>query len=70
MCKLGELDAVLFAHEALFVAAFADVVDLQCLVASRREQQLTVVIVVYGEDVWRGRVVFGGIVSAEELSRC
>lgn len=66
MCKLGQLDAVLFAQQALVVAALADVVDLDRLVAGRRHEQLAVVIVVDGEDA-RLRPSFFDVVSAQEL---
>ena len=46
MCKLGELDSVLFAEEALLVASLFAIVDLNRLVASRGHEELTVVVVV------------------------
>ena len=46
MCELGKLDAVFLAQEALIVAAFLDVIYLDRLVAGRRHNQFTVVIIV------------------------
>jgi hypothetical protein len=66
MCKLGQLDAVLFAQQALVVAALADIVDLNSLVAGRCHEQLAVVVVVDGEDA-RLRPAIFDVVSAQQL---
>lgn len=46
MRKLGQLDAVLLAQQALVVSTLSDVVDLDRLVARRRHEQLSIVIIV------------------------
>lgn len=46
MRKLGQLDAVFLAQQALVVSALSDVVDLNRLVARRCHEQLSVVVVV------------------------
>lgn len=46
MRKLGQLDAVLLAQQALVVPTLSHVVDLNRLVARRRHEQLSIVIVV------------------------
>lgn len=65
MRKLGQLHAVFLAQQGLVVAALADIVDLDRLVALSGHAELARVVEVDGEDIRRFAIL--GIVALEQL---
>ena len=66
MCKLGQLHAIFLAQQTLFVLSLSDVVNLYGLVARRRHEEFSIVIVVNGQDVRLLSAVFD-VFSAKKL---
>lgn len=46
--ELGQLDAVLFAQQALVVTSLLDIIQLDRLVAGRNHEKLALIVVVNG----------------------
>lgn len=68
MRKLRQLDAVLLAQQALIVSALSNVVDLNRLVARRRHEQLSFIVVVNRQDS-RLRLSIFYVFATKQLKR-
>jgi hypothetical protein len=51
VCELGQLYSILLAQQALVVPTFLDIVDLQCLVTRRGQEELALVVIIDGKRV-------------------